>query len=129
LNINPQNGEQSMAKPKSSKAQQNESSSTCWSTTQGRNTTSARYHGFPKYGDTGTSYCGIEFGGLKRMTPPDRDAAVCEHCAMACGFIRRPGRTRSRTRGSRNLGTSVERIEAAVDRFEALLIEWKEISK
>ena len=98
-----------------------ESSNTMWSTTQPRNTTGGRYHGFPKYGDTDVSYCGIEFGGLKRMTPPDRDSAVCEHCATACGFTRRPGRTRSSKRGSRNLGTSVERIEAAVERMEAIL--------
>lgn len=117
-----------MTKPKSSKAKQNESSSTCWSTTQGRNTTSARYHGFPKYGDTGTSYCGIEFGGLKRMTPPDRDAAVCEHCATACNFTRRPGRTRSRTRGSRNLGTSAERIESALERMEVILAKLEAIA-
>ncbi len=105
------------------------SGSTAWSTTQGRNATEARYHGFPKYGKTDVSYCGITFGGLKRMTPPDRDAAVCQTCAVACGFSRRPGRSRSRRRGSRSLGTSAERIEAAVDRFEALLIEWKENSK
>ena len=105
-----------------------ESSNTMWSTTQGRNAVGGRYHGFPKYGDTGISYCGIEFGGLKRMTPPDRDAAVCEHCATACNFVRRPGRTRSRQRGSRNLGTSVERIEAAVARMEEILARMEEIA-
>lgn len=118
------------------------SADTQWSTTQGRNSAGARYHGFPRYGDENVSYCGIDFGGLKRQTPPDRDEAVCEHCAVACGFVRRPGRDRSRRRGSRKLGTSVERleeavdrnevilasIEAAVDHFNALLTEWKERS-
>jgi hypothetical protein len=96
------------------------SADTMWSTTQSRKTTGGRYHGFSKYGDTGISYCGIEFGGLKRMTPPDRDAAVCEHCATACGFTRRPGRTRSRKRGSRNLGTSAERMERVLDQMEEI---------
>ena len=100
-----------------------------WSPTQGRNAAGGRYHGFSKYGKTDVSYCGIEIGGLKRMTPTDRDAAVCEHCATACGFTRRPGRTRSRQRGSRNLGTSVERMEAAVERMEEILAAMEALQK
>jgi len=102
----------------SSTTKQAASADTMWSTTQPRNTTGGRYHGFSKYGKTDVSYCGIEFGGLKRMTPPDRDDAVCDHCATACGFVRRPGRTRSRKRGSRNLGTSAERMERVLDQME-----------
>ncbi len=123
-----------MTKAKSSTAEvappKADSGTTMWSTTQGRLSVDSRYHGFAKIGgDPNVSYCGIQFSGLKRMTPPDRDAAVCEKCAVACGFSRRPGRSRSRRRGSRNLGTSAERIEAAVDRFEALVIRAEAVAK
>ena len=109
-----------MTSSRSSTTKQAASADTMWSTTQPRNTTGGRYHGFSKYGKTDVSYCGIEFGGLKRMTPPDRDDAVCDHCATACGFVRRPGRTRSRKRGSRNLGTSAERMERVLDQMEEI---------
>ena len=118
-----------MTSSRSSTTKQAASADTMWSTTQPRNTTGGRYHGFSKYGKTDVSYCGIEFGGLKRMTPPDRDDAVCDHCATACGFVRRPGRTRSRKRGSRNLGTTAERMEAAVDRMEEILAAMQALQK
>ena len=101
---------------------------TMWATTQPRDTAGARYHGFPHHGHPDRSYCGIDFAGPKRMTPPDRDSAVCEHCATACGFTRRPGRNRSRKRGSRSLGTSTERIEAALARMEEILARMEEVT-
>ena len=85
-----------------------------------------RWHGFPmlhKDGKEGRdrSYCGeIVVEGRKRAGAPPRHDPICERCAAICGFIRRPGRKPS-GRGSRRLGTVMERLERAVDRLERWL--------
>ena len=86
-----------------------------------------RWHGFPmlhKDGEEGrnTSYCGtVTVEGHKRAASPPRHDPICERCAEVCGFIRRPGRKTGRERGSRRLGTIMERLERAVDRLERWL--------
>lgn len=93
----------------------------CWARVKRRPSLEDRYHAFPLLGNNQhTSFCGISWNGLKRGSPPPRDAPVCNSCADATGFVRRPGRSRQpRERGSRHLGTVTDRIEQAAESIGA----------
>ena len=82
-----------------------------------------RWHGFPMIASTkekkNTSHCGqVVVEGPKRAAPPPRHDPVCERCAEFCNFVRRPSRKTGRERGSRRLGTIMERLERVADRLE-----------
>ncbi len=81
------------------------------------------WHGYSRYGPYAmVSYCGIEHHGPKRRGAPPRGDVVCEKCAAACGFTRRRARmVHGRQRGSRRLGSIVDRMEVAVEGAEAAL--------
>lgn len=85
-----------------------------------------RWHGFPMLASTPdgrhVSYCGaVRVDGVKRATSPPRIDAVCQRCADACDFRRRPSRKTGRERGSRRLGTTMERMDQAMDGLYAVI--------
>lgn len=85
-----------------------------------------RWHGFPMMASTPdgrhVSYCGaVRVEGVKRATSPPRIDAICQRCADACNFRRRPSRKTGRERGSRRLGTTMERMDQAIDGLYAIV--------
>ncbi len=104
------------------------SSFTRWAQPSKRQGAGTLWHGFSYAGAYKTvSYCGVEHFGSFRRSPPPRDNAVCVRCASACGFVRRSRRVKGeRQRGSRRLGTIVDRMEVAMDGIERALAEVRE---
>lgn len=96
---------------------------TKWAQTAERRRVDSIWHGFSYLGVyEHTSYCGIEYLGVKRRGAPPRGDTICDKCAAACGFTRRTAKmVQGRQRGSRRLGNIVDRMEVAMDRSEVVL--------
>ncbi len=100
------------------RAPADKSSNTRWAQPSKKVRGDTLWHGYPYAGKHArVSYCGLEYKGSFRRSPPPRDDSVCQICAAACKFVRRSSRSRgaARQRGSRRLGSLTDRLEAAVD--------------
>ena len=103
---------------------------TCWAQPSKHVDGNMTWHGYAYVGAfANSSYCGLEHTTKKRRSTPPADDAVCAHCAKACGFIRRGKRgslevqRRARVRRLNRMGSAADRLDAAVDRLEDLLVQ------